>query len=61
MLDNKLQCNICNEENHKGILLLDQYICRSCEKQILATPPNELKYQLFKKKMRKIWKKFLTC
>ncbi|SDJ81404.1 sigma factor G inhibitor Gin [Natronincola ferrireducens] len=56
-----LYCCICNDETGRGIILLNQYICRSCEKEIINTPSDELKYEIFKRKIKDIWISFLQA
>lgn len=55
-MTDKLKCYICNKENGDGgIVLLNQYICRNCEKELITTPITELKYYMFKNKIKDIW------
>ncbi|SET23817.1 Inhibitor of sigma-G Gin [Natronincola peptidivorans] len=55
-MSEELKCCICNNETSIGIVLLNQYICRSCEKELIYTPMNQLKYEAYKRKIRDIWK-----
>ncbi|MCC5911103.1 MAG: sigma factor G inhibitor Gin [Clostridiaceae bacterium] len=52
----ELHCYICNHEASTGIILLNHYICRACEEDLLETPNDQLKYQMFKRKLKEIWK-----
>ncbi|ABR46322.1 hypothetical protein Amet_0079 [Alkaliphilus metalliredigens QYMF] len=54
-----LKCYVCNRENNTGIVVLNEYICGSCEKEMLYIETDQLKYELFKKKIKEIWKKGL--
>ncbi|SNS45760.1 Inhibitor of sigma-G Gin [Anaerovirgula multivorans] len=54
-----LQCCICNGKTSTGIVLLNQYICGNCEREMIHTPIDQLKYEVYKKKIKNIWKQFL--
>lgn len=54
-----LQCYICKKKVSNGIVLLNQYICEKCEKEIVDTPIDQLKYRMYKNKIKNIWKQFL--
>ncbi|WP_176758812.1 sigma factor G inhibitor Gin [Alkaliphilus peptidifermentans] len=55
MKDEKLQCFICNHQDNTGIALLNQFICSRCERKIVNTSPSQIKYQLFKEKIKLLW------
>ncbi|AKL93586.1 hypothetical protein CACET_c00680 [Clostridium aceticum] len=55
----ELQCYICDDETSTGILLLNQYICRNCEEELVNTPVEQLKYEIFRRKIKDIWRQFL--
>ena len=50
----KFECYICEESHEKGIVLIDKFICRTCELNIVETPQNELAYEFYKKKVKEI-------
>lgn len=50
----KFECYICEESHEKGIVLIDKFICRTCELNIVETPQNELVYEFYKKKVKEI-------
>lgn len=54
-----LRCCICNGETSTGIILLNQYICGNCEAELIHTPTDQLKYEMYKRKIKDIWKQFL--
>ncbi len=58
MLDEKLECCICDNMGNKGIILLDKYICRECELDLVGALIDELKYEKFKNVIKDIWKGF---
>jgi len=51
-----LRCYFCNEEDNKGIILLNKYICSNCEKSLIETPNYELRYEINRRKVQKLWK-----
>lgn len=55
-----LKCYICNHESNTGIILLNQYICENCERELIHTPIDDLKYVMYKNKIKDIWKSFLV-
>ena len=59
-MEEKLQCYLCNNEDNKGIILLNKYICRECELEITYLESNELKYKDMKEKIKDIWEDGLT-
>lgn len=52
----KLTCYICNKENNEGIVILNRYICRSCELEMMDISYNELKFEGIRRKIKNIWK-----
>jgi len=57
MLEEKLQCFMCNNLKETGIILNNQFICNRCEKKIVNTSPEHPKYQLIKEKIKLLWAK----
>ncbi len=53
-MSNELQCTICNQQNNIGIVLKEHYICRSCEKEMVKTPPSVGKYEDYMEKIKKM-------
>lgn len=56
LMEENLQCYFCNRKTNTGILLLNQYMCRDCEKVLIETPNDELKYEINKRKIQKLWR-----
>uniref|UniRef100_UPI00366BCD2C sigma factor G inhibitor Gin n=1 Tax=Cryptosporangium minutisporangium TaxID=113569 RepID=UPI00366BCD2C len=46
-------CSICSKKTDDGIHLLQVYICRSCEKEMINTLTDDPKYQYFVQQMNK--------
>ncbi|MFW5648115.1 MAG: sigma factor G inhibitor Gin [Candidatus Alkaliphilus sp. MAG34] len=57
-MDGKLKCCICNNTDSKGIILLNEYICRKCELDMAKAPIHEPEYEKFRRGIRDIWKGF---
>lgn len=55
-MDEKLKCYICNNTDNEGIILLNKYICRKCELDLVGTSIYELKYEKFRRGIGDIWK-----
>ncbi|QUH19443.1 sigma factor G inhibitor Gin [Alkaliphilus sp. B6464] len=55
-MDERLQCHLCNKEDNEGIIILNKYICRECELEIISPSVDELKYEVIKRSMKDIWK-----
>ncbi|WP_041718844.1 sigma factor G inhibitor Gin [Alkaliphilus oremlandii] len=55
-MEEGLSCCFCNKIDDEGIILLNQYICRSCELEITHAGSNELRYEIIKKNLKSIWK-----
>ncbi|AQS54442.1 MAG: sigma factor G inhibitor Gin [Novibacillus thermophilus] len=51
------ECIICEQKSVKGITVCDQFICESCEQEMIKTDVKEPKYPLFVKRLRRIWLK----
>ncbi|TCP22572.1 inhibitor of sigma-G Gin protein [Scopulibacillus darangshiensis] len=47
-------CMICNEKKAEGIHICDQLICDSCQKEMLETDVNDIKYHYYLKKLSKL-------
>ncbi|MDR5659224.1 sigma factor G inhibitor Gin [Serpentinicella sp. ANB-PHB4] len=51
----ELQCCICDTSSEKkGIVILNRFICKNCEEEIVNTPQDHLKYSYFLKKLKKL-------
>ncbi len=50
-------CIVCNHEHEDGIEIWGQFICRSCENEMVNTEVGDKKYPYFIRQMRQIWLK----
>ncbi|MFD0717104.1 sigma factor G inhibitor Gin [Paenibacillus sp. GCM10027626] len=48
-------CIICGFENHEGIRIIDDFICKSCEYEMVRTEVEDEKYPFFIHQLKKIW------
>jgi hypothetical protein len=55
-MQEKLQCYMCDRIDNRGIVIYNQYVCRNCELQLIKINLDELKYEFFKRKLKKMWK-----
>lgn len=51
------QCLVCEEIKTDGINICEQFICESCEREMVETDVQEPKYPVFVKRLRGIWLK----
>ncbi|OYD06392.1 sigma factor G inhibitor Gin [Paludifilum halophilum] len=51
----RIRCIVCEEERVKGIRVLDEFICETCEKEIVNTEVEDQKYPHFVLQLRNIW------
>lgn len=55
-MDMQIQrCIVCGEDRSLGIAIWDQFICQSCEQEMIKTDVQDEKYPFFIKQMRQIW------
>ncbi|MGD8192565.1 sigma factor G inhibitor Gin [Brevibacillus ginsengisoli] len=50
-------CIVCREDHETGIVINDQFICHSCEQEMVKTDVREEKYLFFIQQMKQIWLK----
>ncbi len=48
-------CIICGREQPEGIMIIDRFICESCESEMVRTDVRDAKYPFFINQMRQIW------
>ena len=51
-----LRCHVCNEEQDRGIVILDHYICKSCEAKMIDESISQEQYEIMKNKIKEIFK-----
>ncbi len=54
-----IQCEFCEKDSSKYIQLLGTYICEECEKQIINTSCEDIKYEYYNIIVKDIWKEYL--
>lgn len=55
IVHNVQRCIVCEHINTRGITLCGQFICETCEREIVQTEVEAPKYPLFVKRLRRIW------
>lgn len=51
------KCLVCEEAKTNGITICEQFICETCEREMIQTDVQEPKYPVFVKQLRGIWLK----
>ncbi len=54
-MNNKLKCYVCSNVGKEGIILLNKYICRKCELDLLKASLDEFNYKKIKRGIKYIW------
>ncbi|QOS98494.1 sigma factor G inhibitor Gin [Brevibacterium sp. JNUCC-42] len=55
MEDHSHRCIICNREQSVGIAICNQFICHTCEQEMVKTDVRDERYPFYIKQMRQIW------
>jgi hypothetical protein len=50
-----VKCKICGKVNNDGINIFNIHICKKCEKEIVNTEVEDIKYDYYKSIFRKLW------
>lgn len=50
-------CIVCGEQCKDGLMIWKEFVCRSCENEMVNTDVKDEKYPFFIKQMRQIWLK----
>jgi len=53
--DHELSCIICGQTKLNGIVIISEFICESCEAEMVHTDVLDEKYPFFIHQMRQIW------
>ena len=48
-------CMICLQERDEGIRICEEFICLSCEREMVSTDVKDERYPFFVHQMRQIW------
>jgi hypothetical protein len=57
MLEHKQphQCMVCDQAREEMLPLLDQYICAICEKELVRSTVDDLRYAYYLWRLRAFW------
>lgn len=55
--DQQATCIICEQQKQEGIVIISEFICDSCEAEMVRTDVKDAKYPFFIHRMRRIWYK----
>ncbi|MBP2115963.1 sigma factor G inhibitor Gin [Paenibacillus silagei] len=47
-------CIICGQEKEEGIVIVSHFICEECESEMVRTEAEDVKYNFFINRMKKI-------
>ncbi|MBJ6361306.1 sigma factor G inhibitor Gin [Paenibacillus sp. GCM10012307] len=50
-------CIVCGHEKEEGIFVLSEFICDTCESEMVRTDVRDAKYPFFIHQLRQIWLK----
>lgn len=48
-------CIICGEQKPEGIVIITQFICESCEAEMVQTDVEDVKYSFFIHRLKRLW------
>lgn len=48
-------CIVCREPKAEGIRIWEQFVCMSCEREIVQTDVEDEKYPFYIERMKRIW------
>ncbi|MBB3114080.1 superfamily II helicase [Paenibacillus phyllosphaerae] len=48
-------CIICGHEKLAGIRIIDEFICESCETEMVQTDVQDAKYPFFIHQLKRLW------
>ncbi|RKP45479.1 inhibitor of sigma-G Gin [Cohnella endophytica] len=51
-------CIVCGEPKEEGITIVTEFICTSCESEMVHTPVEDEKYPFFVRRLKQLWVKF---
>ncbi|XID91750.1 sigma factor G inhibitor Gin [Paenibacillaceae bacterium WGS1546] len=51
-------CIVCGEPKEEGITVVTEFICMSCESEMVHTRVEEEKYSFFVRQLKQLWVKF---
>jgi hypothetical protein len=51
-------CIVCGERKEEGITVVSEFICTSCESEMVQTKVEDEKYPFFIRQLRQLWVRF---
>jgi len=51
-------CIVCGQPKEDGITIITQFICSSCESEIVRTEAEDERYPFFVRQLRQLWVRF---
>lgn len=51
-------CIVCGEHKDEGITIVTEFICSSCESEIVRTSAQDEKYPFFVRQLKQLWVRF---
>jgi len=51
-------CIVCGEHKEEGITIVTEFICMSCESEMVRTNTEDEKYPFFVRQLRQLWVRF---
>ncbi|MFC5701303.1 sigma factor G inhibitor Gin [Cohnella faecalis] len=51
-------CIICGEQKEEGIKVVTEFICVSCEREMVSTKVEDRKYPFFVQQLKQVWVRF---
>jgi len=52
-------CIVCGESKEQGITIVTEFICTSCEAEMVRTHPDDEKYMFFVRRLKPIWIRYV--
>lgn len=51
-------CIVCEEPKEEGITIVTEFICKSCESEMVHTKVEDDRYPFFVRRMKQLWLRF---
>jgi hypothetical protein len=51
-------CIVCGERKEEGITVVSEFICTSCESEMVQTKVEDERYPFFIRQLRQLWIRF---
>lgn len=51
-------CIVCGEPKEEGITIVTEFICTSCESEMVHTKVEDERYPFFVRRMKQLWLRF---